>query len=84
MNVIKINLNRYGFVKIAKDYASAIRFLYNEKWLTEDTKIWDDEEQEWRPLKELCEMEEILSLSLESFNKVFEGVFSLEEVKVYE
>ena len=84
MTVVKINLKRYGFDKIAKNYASAIKFLYSEKWLSEDTRIWDDEEEDWRPLKELCEIEEVVSLDLESFNEVFEGVFSLEEVEVYE
>ena len=84
MKVVKINLKLYGFDKIAKDCASAIKFLYNEKWLSENTEIWDEEEVMWRPLKELCEMEEILSLDLESFNRVFREVFSLEEVEVYE
>lgn len=84
MRVIKIDEETHGFIGLAKDCASAIRFLYDENWLTEDTEIWDDEEQIWRPLKELCEMEEILSLDLESFNRVFECVFLLEEVKVYE
>lgn len=84
MTVVKIDEYYHGFIGIAKDYASAIRFLYDEKWLAEDTEIWDEEEMAWKSLKELCEMEEILSLDLESFNAVFREVFSLEEVKVYE
>lgn len=84
MKVVKIDVDYYGFVGIAKDCASAIRFLYNEKWLSENTDIWDDDEVMWRPLKELCEMEEILTLDLESFNRVFREVFSLEEIEVYE
>lgn len=84
MRVIKIDGEYCGFIGLAKDCTSAIKYLYNTKWLSEDTEIWDDNEQALRPLKELCEIEEILSLDLESFNRIFEGVFSLEEVKIYE
>lgn len=84
MKVIKIESEIHGFIGLAKNCASAIKFLYNTKQLSENTEIWDEEEQVWRPLKELCDIEEILSLDLKSFNDIFDCVFSLEEIEVYE
>ena len=84
MKVIRIDSEINGFIGLAKNCTSAIKFLYNTKQLSKNTRIWDEEEQIWRPLKELCDIKEILSLDLESFNYIFDCVFSLEEIEVYE
>lgn len=40
MKVIQISEDNHGFIGIAKDYKSALIFLYNNGWLEGSTEVW--------------------------------------------
>lgn len=51
--VLVLNEANHGLIAICKDVPTAIDFLVNECWLTEDTQVWDDDKHDWVFIKEL-------------------------------
>lgn len=52
MTVITIREECHGFIGIAKDIKNAFIFLLKDKWINENTEIYDDE-GEWKTLEDL-------------------------------
>ena len=78
MNVIVINEEDNGMVGIAKDYKSAIDFLFKEDWLSPEFEVMDKYDN-YVPLKELnMSIDDIKQMGIDEFNKFFEGCFYLD------
>ena len=52
MTVIKISEECHGFIGIAKDIKNAFAFLLKDKWINENTEIYDDD-GEWKTLEDV-------------------------------
>ena len=53
MKVIVINEECHGFIGVAKDMESAFQFLIDDKWITENTELFEPTEGEeygWFPV----------------------------------
>lgn len=84
INVIAIHEECHGVIGIARDYESAVNFLFNENWLPTDIC---DEHEEWRPIDELLGdewLDKILSWDIDNFNEFFEACFYLQVETVYD
>ena len=44
MRITIINEDNHGVLGVADSYESAVQFLIDNEWLTEDFEIWDREE----------------------------------------
>lgn len=85
--VILIYSETYGAIGIAKDFDSAIDFLYQNGWITPRTELFnpfdDTAESYWTPFEEYnLSKEDLKKCGLEVFNDLFDSVFSLEEREV--
>lgn len=77
MNVIVIHEDNQGMIGIAKNYESAIDFLLQNQWLDSEFEIMD-EEYNWVALKDLdISIDDIKQMSIDKFNKIFDGCFYL-------
>ena len=77
MNVIVINEEDNGTIGIAKDYESAIDFLFQEDWLNSEFEIVDNYDN-CVSLKDLnISIDDIKQIGIDEFNKFFEGCFYL-------
>lgn len=80
MIIYIIHEDNHGVLGVADSYESAVQFLIDNKWLTEDFEIWDREEYHSRPLYALeIKPEEIKAWNIDKFNDFFDGDFYIEE-----
>lgn len=89
MKVIQISEENHGFIGIARDYKSALTFLYNNGWLEDSTEVWigAHAEPEYGRLDEVLGnnwFEKMLKWDIENFNDYWDGSFVLLEVEVYD
>ena len=89
MKVIQISEDNHGFIGIAKDYKSALIFLYNNGWLAGSTEVCIGvyANPEWSRLDEALGknwFEKMLRWDIENFNDYWDGSFVLNEVEIYE
>lgn len=75
--------DNYGVLGVADSYESAVQFLIDNEWLTEDFEILDREEYYSRPLYALeIKPEEIKAWNIDKFNDFFDGNFYIEEANL--
>ena len=80
MIIYIIHEDNHGVLGVADSYESAIQFLIDNKWLTEDFEIWDRKGYYSRPLYALeIKPEEIKAWNINKFNDFFDGDFYIEE-----
>ena len=91
MKVIEIYEKNHGLIGIAKDYKSALFYLYNNKWMTGSTEVWLGEytNHEYGRLDEVLGedwFEKMLEWGIENFNDYWDGslTFVLMEMEVYD
>ena len=86
MKVLIVREDNHGIITIAKDFASAIKFLIEDKWLDEDYCVFHNWEQHITIKKDLGSnwLEKVEQMGIEKFNKYFHGGFNLESREVYE
>ena len=85
--VILIIEENHGIIGIAKDFNSAIDFLYDNGWMTPETELYnpfdDTAESDWVSFaKYNLSKEDLKKCGIEIFNDLFDSVFSLEEREV--
>lgn len=89
MNVILIDEENHGLIGIAKDYKSALIFLFNNHWIDDNTEICtgDDEySYQWDNVKNVLGEDWVDKMTdewdIDTFNDYWEGSFclSVEEV----
>lgn len=87
MTVILVNEDNHGFLTVAKDYKSAVKFLIDDRWIEESTEVWNEDDTYSR-LDELLGEDafDIITekWNIDSFNTFWNGSFFLNEVEVYE
>ena len=80
MIIYIIHEDNHGVLGVADSYESAVQFLIDDEWLTEDFEILDREEYCSRPLYALeIKPEEIKAWNINKFNDFFDGDFYIEE-----
>ena len=78
MNVIVISEDQHGMIGIAKNYESAIDFLFKEDWLSPEFEVID-KHYNWVSLKDLnISIDNIKQMEIDEFNKFFDGYFYLD------
>lgn len=78
MGVIVIYNDINEIVGIAKDYESAVNFLFDNHLLDSEFEVMD-EEYKWIPLKDLkISIEDIKQMSINEFNELFDDLFYLD------
>lgn len=83
MKVYIIHADIDGVIGVADSYKSAVQFLIDKEWITEDFEIWNREKDYSRPLYALeIKPEEIKTWSINKFNDFFNGDFEIEEVNL--
>ena len=83
MIIYIIHEDNHGVLGVADSYESAIQFLIDDEWLTEDFEILDREESYSRPLYALeIKPEEIKAWNINKFNDFFDGDFYIEETNL--
>lgn len=79
MKIVIIHEDNHGVIGVAKNVFSAITWLIDSQWLTENCDVWSKEAQEWVALRTLHSVDELVKMSRNDFNSFFEGSFYLEE-----
>ena len=85
MKVIIMNEDNHGFIGLAKDYPSAVKFLIDNGWLDDYTEVWV-RENEWARLSEVLGedwADKMENGGVENFNDYWDGSFYFEEREVY-
>ena len=87
MTVILVNEINHGLLTIAKDYQSAVKFLFNQRWITERTEVWNGRNSWVQLIDEflgdpLGVM--LVEWDINDFNEYWDNSFYLEEMTVYE
>lgn len=83
MKVYIVHEDNHGVIGVADSYESAVQFLVDEEWITEEFEIWDREEDCSRPLYALeIKPEEIKAWNISKFNDFFNGDFYIEETNL--
>ena len=85
--VILIVEENHKIIGIAKDFSSAIDFLYDNNWMTPETELYnpfdDTAESDWVCFEKYnLSKEDLKQGGLEIFNDLFDTVFFLEEYEV--
>lgn len=85
--VIVILKEPYGVIGVAKNFESAIDFLYRNKWITPKTELFnpfdDTTENDWVSFENYnLSKEDLKKCGLEIFNDLFDSVFELVERRV--
>jgi len=87
MTVVLVHEENHGLITVAKDYKSAIKFLINNRWITESMEVWNEDDTYSR-LNELLGEDAFDIITekwdIDSFNAFWNGNFFLNEVEVYE
>ena len=86
--IILIVEENHKIIGIAKDFSSAIDFLYDNNWITPKTELYnpfdDMVESDWILFEKYnLSKEDLKQGGLEIFNDLFDTVFFLEEREVY-
>ena len=87
MKVIQVIEENHGDICLAATVQDAIDYLFNMGWIDGHTDVWDGRDQCWVfVISYFGEnwKDQISSMSLQEFNEVFEGGFSMEIRPVYE
>lgn len=89
MKVIEIYEDTHGLIGIAKDYKSALFYLYNNKWIEGSDEVWvgAHANPEYGRLDEALGedwFEKMLKWNIENFNDYWDGSFVLIETEVYD
>lgn len=83
MKIYIIHEDNDGVIGVADSYESAVQFLIDKEWLTEDFEIWNREKDYSRPLYALeIKPEEIKTWNISKFNDFFNGDFEIEETNL--
>ena len=83
MIIYIIHEDNHGVLGVADSYESAVQFLIDDEWLTEDFEIWNRERDYSRPLYALeIKPEEIKAWNINKFNDFFDGDFYIEEANL--
>ena len=78
MGVIVIYKDMCEMIGIAKDYESAVNFLFDNHLLDSEFEVMD-EEYRWVPLKDLnISIEDIKQMDIDKFNEFFDDLFYLD------
>lgn len=78
MGVIVIYNDINEIVGIAKDYESAVNFLFDNYLLDSEFEVMG-EEYKWIPLKDLnISIEDIKQMDIDKFNELFDNLFYLD------
>lgn len=85
--VILIIEENHGIIGIAKNFSSAIDFLYDNNWMTPETELYnpfdDTAESDWVCFEKYnLTKEDLKKCGLEIFNDLFDSVFFLEEYEL--
>ena len=85
--VILIVEENHKIIGIAKDFNSAIDFLYDNNWITPKTELYnpfdDMAESDWVSFEKYnLSKDDLKQGGLEIFNDLFDSVFFLEEYEV--
>lgn len=85
--VILIIEENHGIIGIAKNFSSAIDFLYDNNWMTPETELYnpfdDTAESDWVCFEKYnLTKEDLKKCGLEIFNDLFDSVFFLDEWEV--
>lgn len=85
MKVVTIWTEWDGFIGVAKDYPSAVKFLIVNGFLEGTTEVDFNEGKDWRWVEELFVdwQATILKWDIQKFNAFFDGVFLLTENTVF-
>lgn len=91
MKVITINEECHGFIGVAKDMKSAFQFLIDDKWITENTELFEPTEGEeygWFPISRAMTdlRRDLLDTLMFLWNcdpNYFDGSFGFTEEEVY-
>jgi len=91
MTVIVMNEENHGFLGVAKDYKSAIKYLCQMDWLGEEFELceYNSQKKNWEYSTILDKLgpnwfDIICSWTVTEFNEYFEGVFAFWEEEVWE
>ena len=80
MIIYIIHEDNHGVLGVADSYESAVQFLIDNEWLTENFEILDREEYYSRSRYALeIKPEEIMTWNINKFYDVFDGDFYIEE-----
>jgi hypothetical protein len=88
MTVVVI-LDKWSYIGLAKDYKSALFYLYNNKWIegSDEVRIGERANPEYGRLDEALGedwFEKMLKWDIEDFNDYWDGSFVLMEMEVYD
>lgn len=81
--VILIDEENHGLIGVAKDYKSALIFLFNECWINDYTDICVGDNEysfDWKEISEVFGKDwrdEMLKWDISDFNKHWDGSFHL-------
>lgn len=85
--VIRIDEECHGFIGVAEDYQSAVKFLIDDGWLTEYTEIYDDDLDSWHSVKEVFgdDWQNLMmnEWDMDTFSEKMDGRFYLYEETLY-
>lgn len=84
--VIVVSEDNHGFLCVAKDFQSAVDFLFKNQWIDDVTEVYNDAKSKWMYLDELYGEnweEEVRNLSRESFEELFDESFYFEDEEIY-
>lgn len=83
--VICIYSDEYGFLGVARNYKSAVDFLYRDNWINDDITLYDDNDNIVTLLEYFGNnsMEKMCEWSLDKFNEFWSGCFNLVKCEVY-
>lgn len=86
--VVLINEESHGLIGIAKDYESALLYLFNDPWIDDRTEVCvgDDEHlHNWAKVSEVLGedwRDKIMGWDIPNFNDFWEGSFYLSTEEV--
>ncbi len=86
MTVISVYEDSHGFLCVAKDYQSAVKWLIGSNWLDDTVDVCDNDTDEWHSVKEMLGEDWADTIvekwDVRNFNDFFDGCFRLEEIDV--
>ena len=83
MKVYIIHEDNDGVIGVADSYESAVQFLIDKEWITEDFEIWNRENNYSRPLYTFeIKPEDIKAWNISKLNDFFDGDFEIEKANL--
>lgn len=86
MTVISVNEVDHGCIGVAANYEAAVKMLFNDQWIGDFTKVWDEKSESFISLSESLGddwLDEMCSWSVVDFNDYWDGSFSMCKHQVY-